>query len=170
MTNIYDSEDSAPVVERIADVIVARLREANIYNATVARPDREGTNVSVADGSIVVHQKQINQNAALTCHGNPPAIAYDVRFELQCYVRNQNTEENAYSSACNKLGSQVIRAITQPINDPAMWYQMDGLAINTNNLGAMYPMVNNQGDRTGVIVPVLVTFRVSENNPYEVRG
>lgn len=170
MTHIYDNENSAPVVERIADVIVARLREANIYNASIARPDREGINVSAADGSVIVHQKGINQNSALTCHGNPPAIAYDVRFELQCYVRNQHAEENSYSSACNKLGAQVILAITKPINEPTMWYQMDGLAINTKNLGAMYPMVNNNGERTGVIVPVVVTFRVSENNPYEVRG
>jgi len=170
MTNIYDNVDSAPVVERIADVLVARIKEANIFNVTVSRPDREGKNLSFTDGSVVVHQRSINMNPALICHGNPPAIAYDVQFELQCYVRNQNSESNSYSSACNKLGAQIIKAITNPIDDPAMWYTMDGLAVNTRSPGPMYPMLNDNGDRTGVTIPIVITYRVSEDNPYEVRG
>jgi hypothetical protein len=166
---IFDSVESAPVIERIVDVIVQRISEANIANASVVRPDREGRNISTSDGSIIVHQKQIVPNQNATHHGNPPAQAFDVLFHIQCFVRNQNEQENAYSSACNRVSADVIRALTNPPTDPALWYQFNGLAINAR-IGAQIPFTNDAGHHQGVILPLSVLYRVSENNHFEVRA
>jgi hypothetical protein len=167
-TSIYDDDSVSPVIERIADTIMARIVQANIYKATVSRPDREGKNFTPSDRSVVIHQRSVVFNQASTHEGNPPAFAYDATFHLQCYVRNQNDVDNAYSAACNVLAAQVVKAITNPPVDPLLWYNLDGNAINSQ-IGTMFPMVNDTGNNTGVVLPLTVLFRISENNPFEVR-
>lgn len=169
MSTIFDSSTTAPVIERIADTILDRIVAANIADVTITRPDREGRNFSLAHHSISLHQLEIELNETLSHEGNPPAMAFDVTFNLACFVRNQKDAENAYSKACNIIAAQVIQAITNPLVDPTMWYTMGGLAINSE-IGSQFPLPNEQGAITGVIVPLLVTFRVSENNHYEVRA
>lgn len=168
MSAIFDTEASAPVSERIVDVVCARIAEANIYNAKVVRPDREGRNLDLSDSTIMVHQRSMIANQEATHEGNPIAQAYDLLLHLQCFVRNQNQHENAYSAACNRLAAEVVRAITQPITDPALWYQFDGLALNAR-IGAQIPFSNEKGTHAGVVLPLSILFRVSENNHYEVR-
>ncbi len=168
MSAIFDTEASAPVSERIVDVVCARIAEANIHNAKVVRPDREGYNLDLSDSSIIVHQRSIVANDAATHEGNPIAQGYDMLLHLQCFVRNQNEHENAYSAACNRLAAEVVRAITKPLNDPALWYQFDGLSLNAR-VGTQIPFSNEKGNHAGVVLPLTILFRVSENNHYEVR-
>jgi hypothetical protein len=169
MSTVFDSETTGPVVERIADTVLDRIVSANIADCTVTRPDREGRNFSPGHHAISLHQLETVLNETLSHEGNPPVMAFDVTFNLVCFVRNQKETENAYSSACNQIAAKIIRAVTNPPADPAMWYTMNGLAINSE-IGSQFPLTNEQGAITGVIVPLVVTYRVSENNHYEVRA
>lgn len=169
MSTIFDSSTTAPVIERIADTILDRLVVANISDVEVTRPDREGRNFSPAHHAISLHQLDISRNDDASYEGNPPVVGFDVTFNIVCFVRNQKDQENSFSKACNLIAAEVIRAITQPKTDPVLWYQLDGLATNCN-IGDQYPLTNEQGAITGVVVPLEVTFRVSENNHYEVRA
>ncbi|XZE20859.1 hypothetical protein SH449x_000749 [Pirellulaceae bacterium SH449] len=169
MSSVFDSETTAPVLERIADTILERVAAANIADVKINRPDREGRNFTPANRSISLHQLEVAWNETLSHEGNPPVMAYDVTFHLACFVRNQTEYENSYAAACNKIAAEVIRAITNPAVDPALWYNMDGLAINSE-IGSQFPLPNEEGKITGVIVPLVVTYRVSENNHYEVRA
>jgi hypothetical protein len=169
MSTIFDAATTAPVIERIADTILDRIEVANIADCAVTRPDREGRNFSPGHHSISLHQLEIELNETLSHEGNPPVMAFDVTFNLVCFVRNQKDFENSYASACNRIAAEVIRAVTNPTDDPAMWYTMNGLATNCE-IGSQFPLTNDQGAITGVIVPLIVTYRVSENNHYEVRA
>lgn len=169
MSSVFDSASTAPVVERIADTILERIAVANIVDVKVFRPDREGRNFSPSHHSISLHQLDVSWNETLSHEGNPPAMAFDVTFHLACFVRNQKEYENSYASACNRIAAEVVRAITNPDVDPALWYNMNGLAINSE-IGSQLPLPNEEGKITGVIVPLVVTYRVSENNHYEVRA
>lgn len=165
---IFDSETSAPVYERIIDVVVSRIREANIYGVEVNRPDREGRNIVTRDNSVIVHQSMLARNEELDHAGNPPAIAFDLQLQIMVFVRNQNEIANEYSSACNRMAALVSRAITKPINDPGLWYQFDGLAVNAS-FGDFEPFANDSGAHAGVTIPLTITLRVSEDNHFEAR-
>lgn len=166
--SIHDSSTTAIVLERIMDHLVERLTEGNIADVKVVRPDREGKNIQPEHGKIVVMQRSVTPNAALTFHGNPVATAYDLVVHLRCFVRNQNAESNEYDSACNWIMGEVHRVITNPPGDD-MWYRMGGLAVNTLLAGS-FPLTADSGSVEGIVLPLTIQFRVSENNPYEVRA
>jgi hypothetical protein len=169
MSTIFDSSTTAPVVERISDTILERIEAANIVDVSVRRPDREGRNFSPGHHSITLVQLDIGRNDDASYEGNPPVSGFNVTFNLICFVRNQKEYENSYSKACNVIAAEVIRAITNPSSGQELWYQMDGLSTNAS-IGDQYPLTNEQGAITGVVVPLEITFRVSENNHYEVRA
>jgi hypothetical protein len=166
--SIHDRATTAPVSERIMDVLINRIQSANIADVNVVRPDREGKNIQPEHGKIVVIQRSITPNNAITHHGNPIAYGYNMDVHLRCFVRNQNAESNEYDSACNWIAAQVQMAITNPPGD-SLWYRMGSLAINTF-LGGQFPLTTDAGMVVGTVVPLTIQFRVSENNPYEVRA
>lgn len=155
-----------PVIERIAIEILDRLEGLDDY--TVNRPDREGTNITPVDRSIVLRQQPSQPNPQLSCHGNPPAMAFNVVFMAVCYVRNFHGDEAAYDTACNQSAADVIYAITHPATNPAGWWTFAGNAVHAS-IGASTPFVNSEGKRAGVVVPVQITYRVSENDHTEAR-
>ena len=157
-----------PVVERIANEILDRLNTLIDDGYSFVRPDREGTNISPVDKSIVLRQMPSTANAVLSQHGNPPAMAFDCVFMCVCNVRNVFDDEPAYDTACNRAASEIIAAIANPSVSPTTWYTFDGNAVNAQ-IGASTPYVSSVGTRSGVIVPILITYRVSENDHTEAR-
>jgi hypothetical protein len=155
-----------PIIEKIAVEITDRLSTLEDY--TVVRPDREGTNVSPVDRLIVLRQMPSTQNDALSQHGNPAAIALDCVLMCICHVRNLYVHESEYDSACNQAATDIIGAITNPVSSPSTWYTFDGNAINCR-IGANTPYISSEGVRAGVVVPLLITYRVSENDHTEAR-
>jgi hypothetical protein len=157
---------ASPVIELIALELLDRLEGLDDY--TVVRPDRTGTNITPTDRTIVLRQMPSQPNEQLSCHGNPPAMAFNVVFMCVCSVRNVFGDEPAYDSACNRAASDIIYAVTHPSTNPAGWWTFAGNALNAS-IGASTPFISSQGERSGVIVPVLITYRVSENDHTQVR-
>ncbi len=158
-----------PIVDQIADVLIERIDIAEIVNTKVLRPDREARRIDTVDSTIVVQQTQLLVNDQATHDGNPIALGLDVIFNVRCHIKNRATCEHDFQAECNRVAAAVYQAIVKPSIDPAMWYQFDGLAINAR-IGSVMQMTNEQGIHAGVMLPVTITFRISEDDPYEARA
>lgn len=162
----FDDLSTTPISEQIMRVLADRIRAAGIDDVSVGRPEIKNTQPQIA--KVFVTQRAIVRNDAITHHGNPIAVGFNLDVNLNCFVRNQNGSIGEFDSACNSLAAKVQKAITNPVND-SLWYRMGGLAINTT-LGGQFPLTAENGVVAGVVVPLIIQFRVSENDPYEVRA
>ena len=163
------------VVENIALEIKRRLEQITTGNGysfsvcEVVRPDRLGQLIKPEDALIVLNQGDSTRNAEMDRPGNPPAVGYDVEFEINCFVRPSDRDAVAYEPIQNERGSQIIKAITLEATDPGQWYSFAGNAIIAE-VGNLQPFSQSDGNHNGIIVPVRVTYRHDENDPYEVRA
>lgn len=161
------------VIEFIAREIVRRLvqiRPSNGYalNVTsVIRPNRNAT-WTPEDRLILVKQGDSIKNEALSCPGNPPAVAFDTTFELCSFVRTSDFYSVEYESIENDRGAQIIKAITTEASDPSMWYTFEGKAVIADITEVR--SFEESENHNGVIVSLSVTHRQDENNPYNVRA
>lgn len=135
----------------------------------VVRPDRLGEGYTPEDAMIEVTQGDSSRNDELSCPGNPPAIAYDVEFEINCFVRQSDFDVAAYNTLQNERGAQIVKAITGEATDPGAWHTMAGNAM-ISDIGDITEFKKSVGDHNGVSVALRVTYRVSENNQYTVRA
>ena len=160
------------IPELIAIELVERLETIttdNDYNfdvASVERANRDGSNLTYKHLSVQVKQEESVRVPELDCPGNPPAIAYEITFTINCISRDSQGETDAYDTVANDMAAAVVAAITA---DTSTWYTMDGNARNSE-IGNITPLSSAEGEVLGMAVPVLVTYRVSENNPYQVRS
>lgn len=164
-----------PVPERIAIEIVSRLEaiaECDGYTFTVnevRRLNRLAENSTPANHTIWVIQGDNTYNEELTHEGNPPAIAYDLQFNIHCFVRESDSDQAPYSTECNHMAAAVRKAITTPEESPSTWYTFDGNAIIAD-WGSEEPMLSPEGAQSGVTIPLTVTYRISENDPFTARA
>lgn len=158
-----------PVITRILDTVKARL-VATYSEAGQVIIVREGRPVDVRTATIVVQQMAIIPQPSLNRMGNPPAVGYAVPIHVNKFIQidaaNSETEE-AYCERCNLAASEIVELITIP---PAVhWHTMGGNAINTT-IGPMKYLPTDAGIKPGIVIPLLVTFRVSENDHTEARN
>ena len=158
-----------PVVSRIADVIKSRL-DALIYEpqelfdfVAVERPTKIAT-YTPRNGTIVLHRGEVARVTELDCPGNPPALAYRQTFLIRVHIAPSERDTTPVEEYEDAAESEIIKAIRVD----AQWYSMDGLAIHAE-FGSQITAVSD-GGYDGIAVPLIVTYRVSENNPYEVRA
>lgn len=158
-----------PVIERIAAEIQKRLnpvapdRNKAIGQATTVRPGR----VIPDAASVVVQQQATRPLPQLDYPGNPAAVAFECTFNIQCFIENK-TNEAEFAQQCNRVVADVVRLITNPAVDPVQWHNFGGLAINSA-FGQSRDLLTEIGVHGGVIVPLSVQFRVSENDHTQVR-
>ena len=163
------------VIERIANEIVRRLQRITVANgytfdvSNVQRADRLGTSIVLENYLVLVVQQDSQPNEELSHPGNPPAIAFDVTFNVHCFVRESDREESVMSTTSNEMAGQAMKAIANETNAPYKWWQMDGNSILTE-FGTIGPYSESEGVNAGVTLPLIVSYRVSENDPYEVRA
>jgi len=163
------------VIESIAKEIVRRSERITIDNgytfdaAGVVRPDRLGVEVNPVDALVVVKQGDSVKNDELSYPGNPPAVAYDVLFEIECFVRLSDHACNDYQEIQSDRGAQIVKAITSEATDPGAWYTFEGKSINTE-FGDIKNFETSEGNHNGVTVAMTVTYRHDENNPYNARS
>jgi len=162
------------VIELIALEIVRRLEQITTENdysfsvCSVVRPNRLGEGYSPEDKMIVVKQGDSIKNEDASYPGNPPAIAYDVSFEIACIVRSSDFDPDEYNPEQNERGAQIVKAITGEATDPGAWYTMEGNAVLAD-IGDVKQFAVSEGDHNGVTVDLSVLYRMSENDPYTVR-
>jgi hypothetical protein len=164
--------NTTPVPELIAEEIESRLNTILLENgyafdvSEVVRPNRRGDNWLYKHLGIGIKQGSSVRVPKLDCPGNPAAIAYATLFTLTCICRDSKNLDFAHATNENEVAAAAVKAIASDGDD---WHSMAGVAINTE-IGSPIPLVPPAAEINGVSVPVVVTYRVSENNPYEVRG
>jgi hypothetical protein len=158
-----------PVVERIARELLRRLRLL-LNNSTyktkvreVVRPARL-ENYTPTDKQIVLSTDSIEAVPELMYPGNPPAIAHKQTFNLRCHVLLSERNTDSVESTINTFQADVIKCLTTG-NE---WYRFGTSAIDAT-IGAVEP-INEDGGIDGFNLPVYITYRVDENNPYNVRS
>jgi hypothetical protein len=151
-----------PVIERIALEIQRRLAPA-----TILRPGRVLTEELALSVPVVIQQQSIRPLPQLDYPGNPPAKAFECTFHVNCFIENK-TNEAEFARHCNQASADVVRLITHPEVDAVMWHSFGGLAF-ISTFGQTRDLPNDIGVRGGVTVPLIVQFRVSENDHTHVR-
>ena len=97
--------------------------------------------------------------------GNPPAIAEALTFQIYGINRVGDREATAKSIGDNTLEACIKKAITA---NTSAWYHFSSLALNAM-FGVTQPFASQTGDHAGIMVPLIITYRYSELDPYTVR-
>lgn len=160
---------SVTVLETIAAKLLIRLASmmAGTYNTKVSSVLRlavNGGEYAAEHLQIVIKQGDDEIVDELMRPGNPPAIAHRQLFNLRCHIMPSERDTDPVETTNNTFAADVIKCLTTPAN----WYQWDGNAIDTQ-IGAVQ-VINEDGGIDGFNLPVTVTYRHSENDPYEVRA
>ena len=150
---------SDPVAEQIMENVRTRM-------AAFTRAYRSAKIATWQPRDLVVHVHQgtITPNVELSCPGNPPAQAYNMEAIIAGIVKPSDTDPVPVDTYKNRLWSDIVRAAT----NADLWHQWGGLAINTTIGNA--EEYTDDGGAAGIMVRFLITFRVSEYDPCEVRG
>jgi hypothetical protein len=151
---------SEPVVEQIMANVRTRMAAA----FTAFRSTRVAT-WQPRDLVVHVHQGSLTPNAELSCPGNPPATAYDLEAIVAGIVKPSDAETIAVDTFRNRMGADIVKAAT----DAELWHQWGGLALNTTH-GPIEDYMDETGGFAGVMVRFTITFRVDEDDPYQVRA
>ena len=159
-----------PVVSRISDEIFARLQalvsgSAGAYSfANVVRPTKLAT-YTPQHGLIVLTRGEVSRVTELDCPGNPPAVAFQQTFSIRVHIAPSEKDTTPVEVYEDVMEAEIHKAI---VNDAATWHTFGQLAINAD-LGAQQTVVSD-GGYDGIAVPLAVTFRVTEGDPYTVRA
>jgi len=150
------------VAESIATVLVARLEgitEADGFEfdvSQVVRVDRHGVQPTYKHLSIVIDQSKA-RNQELSYAGNPPAIAWDLTFDLHLICRDSG-DPQAKAINDEMMQAEVVEAVTLSLSD---WYTLGGYAVNAE-FGDPVAYTGAEGEITGSTLPLVVTYRTSE--------
>ena len=159
-----------PVVSRISDEIFARLQvlvsgSAGAYSfADVVRPTKIAT-YTPQHGLIVLTRGQVARVQELDCPGNPPAVGMQQTFLIRVHIAPSEKDATPVEVYEDVMESEIHKAI---VDDPATWHTFGELAINAD-LGAQQTVVSD-GGYDGMAIPLTVTYRVTEGDPYTVRA
>jgi hypothetical protein len=162
-----------PVVERIASELFDRLSllaagYSDYFIASeVIRPTRldVGTPKNL---QIVLTQGSPEVDEELGCPGNPPATAYRIVFNIRCRVMPSERDTTPVDEYINVMAAEVVRVVCDETELTYPWHTMENLAVNAE--WQPHENIDSDGSYDGVNVPLLITYRVSENNPFEVRA
>lgn len=159
-----------PVIERIAQELYDRLNllsagwSVHAAVSEVIRPNRLGSNWSPRHLQIVLKNGESVRFPDLDCPGNPPAIARQQTFHIVCNIMPSEKDPTPIDEYVETMHGDVVRVIC----DPDLWYSFGGLAIDAEFGDPVYDSAD--GGMTSMDIPLLVTYRVSETDPWEVRA
>jgi hypothetical protein len=159
---------SVAVVELIALELLDRLETLidndGAYNTDVSeviRPTRFGT-WTPQDMQIVLTQGP-NEIVAIY-PGNPAIIERTQTFNIRCHVMSDERGIEAIDTVVNTFAADVIKVVCTETE----WHTFDGNAINAEWLSQ--EDVQADGGVDGVNVPIAITYRTDETDPYVVRS
>jgi|GEM_PF-1497397 len=158
-----------PIVTKISDEIFTRLEtlitEPNdaFTFTNVVRPTKIAT-YTPAHGLIVLTRGEITRVNDLDCPGNPPAVALTQQFNIRLILMPSERNQDAIDTLLNQFASDVRKCICQPASS---WHTFDGNALYAN-FGPQI-VFTSDGGVDGANMQLLVTYRVSEDDPTERR-
>lgn len=158
-----------PVVEKIARELLRRL-QTMVNNTGLNTPVREVVrpkridDTAPNDKQIMLTEAGIDAVPELSHEGNPPAVAKRITFNIRCHLLNDEKACTPIDQLVHMFAADVQKTI---VDDEPLWYTFDNNAIDAEFLSE--EPITGDGGMDGVNVPIAITYRVSEYNPYEVR-
>lgn len=157
------------VVESIAEVLYQRLR--NLINSTtyntkvkeVIRPKRLEQR-TIKDRQIIMVDGAHDRVPELDHEGNPSAEAWRITFELNLHILNDEKACVPIDKLIHTFAADVKKAVCFV---DSRWWTFGDKAIDAT--WQSMESIQSDGSFDGVKLPLSVTYRVSENNPYELR-
>lgn len=157
-----------PIITKISDEIFTRLE------ALVAVPSDAFTFVNVVRPSkiatytpehalMVLTRGEVARVPELDCPGNPPAIACQQTFLIRVHIAPSEKDTTPVEFYEDVAEAEIHKAI----RTSATWHTFDGNAINAH-FGAQMTATSD-GGYDGIAVPLIVTYRISEGDPYTSR-
>lgn len=153
---------AAELVERLETLMVEGTEQTTV--SEVVQPKRLG-DYTPEHLQIVVKQANPERVPELDCPGNPPAECWRQQFNLYLHVRPSEGDIEPVDGIINRFCADVKKAVCTPAST---WYTFGNYAID-----AEWLTIENidSGEVTdGVNMPIAITYRVSENDPYTVRA
>ena len=161
---------ATPINEQIIAVIKTRLALITVANAyqenvpEVTRPVRN-RGINPRNNEITVTKGDEEKDEELSHDGNPPAIAWNMPVEIRGILRTNEKDNNAIDTLANQLAADIMKAVT----NATPWHTFGGLAINAA-FESIEKYIDESGGANAVLVPLKVTYRVSETDPYTARA
>jgi len=100
----------------------------------------------------------------LDCPGNPPSVAYMQTFLIRVHIAPSEKDTTPIELYEDVAEAEIHRAIR---NDDT-WYTFNENAINAD-FGPQQTATSD-GGYDGIAIPLMVTYRVAEGDPYTVRA
>ena len=149
-----------PVVERIMQAVRARVESY--------KPTYRSTNIATwqpKDQVLHVFQRDIAENPDIDCPGNPPAKGYRLEAVVAVILKPSQHDTTPIDTYKNRAWSFV----TQAVCSASMWHTWGGLAVNSQ-VGTIEDYTGEDGSGSGVMIPISIDFRFSEDDPTEERS
>jgi hypothetical protein len=157
------------VLDEITAVLVERLETLkngveDTVVTEVIQPTRLGT-WTPRDSQIVVVQANPELVPELMCPGNPPAEAWRQTFNLCLHIKPSESDTEAADPKLNRFVADVRKVVCDPA---ATWHNFGGWSIDAT-WQTMENIDSGEGI-DGVNMPLAITYRTDEGNPYNVRA
>jgi hypothetical protein len=160
-------DETDPVVERIATVLFERLQVRSttspIYFTEVIRPLRMG-GFTPKHLQVVLTQDDPTEVPELFLPGNPPAIAFAQRFNIRCFVMPSEKDTVTVDDYINKVTADVVKAVCVDSD----WYSFGSRALDAT--WESRENIDGDGGPDGINIPLTITYRTSELDPYALRA
>ena len=157
--------ETLSVKEKITAAVATALEAISVANGyqidvgEVVRPRRTGENYAPANYGIAVIQDAAERAEIYDEQSNPPIIGWRLAIACDCVLRLSEASTVPMDKALNQFEAAVQKCLMSE-------QTFGGLAILTE-LGPIQYASGNGCE--GVTVWCYVTYRVSDNNPYEQR-
>lgn len=158
------------VVESIAEVLYQRLRNLinnTTYNTKVTevfRPRRLEQR-TIRDRQIIMVDGSHDRVPELDHEGNPPAEAWRITFNLYLHILNDERSCDPIDKLIHTFAADVKKAVCSV---DTRWHTFGEKAVDA--VWQSMESIQSDGSFDGVNLPIAVTYRVDEDDPYQVRG
>lgn len=150
------------VDEEITQAVFERLE--NVTDCTAVRQTRQIDEWTPEDNQLVLIKQHPVRVTELDHPGNPPAIAWMIEMRIRIHSLASDHDDIPTEQWLSQTMAEVIKELTAP----PQWYHWNGLAIDSQ-FGDC-ETIASEGGFDAMMLPLMITYRVSENNPYEVRA
>lgn len=170
--------NTRPVIERIAEALLYRLRLLtagySVFTPVreVIRPTRLG-GYTPRHLQIVVTQLAPERMPEYDLPGDPPALAWMVQFNIRCHVLPSEKDTTEVDEITNTMAADVVKVVC---DETAELPEFVGFAWHTfRNLTIWaewqsMEAIDSDGSFDGINIPLAVTYRTDETNPYIARA
>jgi hypothetical protein len=160
-----------PVIERIAQELYTRLSVLAEDTSTAETKVSEVIRPKMVEDYTPKHLQIVMKFGSsvivpeLMCPGNPPAIAREQTINLHLHVMPSELDANPLDELEQQFIADVIDAVTTSQNT---WHTFGGLAIDAE--WRDQEDIVGDGGPDGITLPIAITYRTDEGNPYNVRA